>query len=116
MVLLCPMQGLRMRANMGHGRPARIICTDRVGERPIVALIMEDDGSAEWCSYFPSDGEGRGLVSLRNVPEKHVRWVNFYPYGCAGKHRTRDEADDFAAEDRIACIRVEFEEGEGLDD
>jgi hypothetical protein len=35
------------------GRPARIICTDKKGTRPLVALVVDDDGEIS-LSYFAS--------------------------------------------------------------
>jgi hypothetical protein len=49
----------------------------------------------------------------RVKPEKIVRWVNLYTdHVCL--YFTKDEADAGANRHRIACIRIEFEEGEGL--
>lgn len=87
------------------GTPARIVCADRKGGCPIVALI----GEQERVLTFEYDGSSP-YGTLVNVPEKHVRWVNIYP----SAQETREGADAQAHTDRIACIRVEFEEGEGL--
>lgn len=51
-----------------------------------------------------------------------TRWVNFYPPApLGGEHPwrttswfTREDADRFARPGRIACVRVEFENGDGL--
>lgn len=92
------------------GTSARIICTDRKGDYPIVALIKE--GEREGISWFKPDGSSvpRHLV---NVPEKHMWWVNIYAAGCFA-HKTRENADRNAVSGRIACIRIEFKEGEVL--
>ena len=52
---------------------------------------------------------------VRKAPVRHKRWVNIYhtPSGYA-PYLTREEADKKAAPTRIACIKIEFEEGEGL--
>lgn len=56
--------------------------------------------------------------TLRIKPEPiTVRgWVNVYADGNYSSYRTKEEADRYAADDRIACIRIEreVEEGEGL--
>lgn len=49
---------------------------------------------------------------------KQVMWVNFYRElrGATGSaHATREAADTWR-KGRIACVKVEFEEGEGLQD
>lgn len=50
--------------------------------------------------------------------EKQVAWVNFYHdfVGNRGSAHTTREAADVWRKGRIACVRVEFEEGEGLQD
>jgi hypothetical protein len=105
------------------GRPARIICADRHWDKyPIVALVVPSWGGEEILCYT-ADGrterEDEDEDDLVNIPEKHVRWVNFYqtPRGPAGggEYVTRQEADEWAAgTPRLACVRIEFEEGEGL--
>jgi hypothetical protein len=54
----------------------------------------------------------------RVEPEKIVRWLNLYGNSenpvAGGFYDSKFEADQFAEPSRIACIRIEFEEGEGL--
>lgn len=66
------------------------------------------------CLY--EDDEGRfDIFNLVNTPQKLTRWLNIYPDGrYVHFHETRQEADESANNKRIACIKVEFEEGEGL--
>lgn len=56
---------------------------------------------------------------------KRIRWVNFYPpaelYGRNGMHPwrttswfTRELADENAERGRLACVKVEFSDGDGL--
>jgi hypothetical protein len=103
-----------------NGRPARIICTDRRGEDdPILALVDNGNGGEELNSY---KSNGRYLFGretehdLVNVPQKRKRWLNIYRGNYSGELcPTRDEADANAVIGaRIACIEIEFEEGEGL--
>ena len=54
------------------------------------------------------------LDALKPKPVKHVMYVNIYPGSpaiCAG-NATRKDADLFAGATRIACVRVEFTEGQ----
>ncbi len=56
-----------------------------------------------------------GIIhEIKNVVQKHTAWCNFYPLGSGGVHQTREDADLNALVHRIACIQVEFEEGDGL--
>lgn len=56
--------------------------------------------------------------NLRNVPERSECWVNVYrrtdgDLSFVVKH-TRKMADVHASPGRIACVHVEFKEGDGL--
>lgn len=107
------------------GRQVRILCTDRAGDKPIVALLLKE-GCEYLRSYF-ADGTYTGVPGYRNqhsldlvnIPKKIQRtfWLNFYPEGSdAVCHRSKEAADISALDYRIACIpvNVEFEEGQGL--
>lgn len=41
----------------------------------------------------------------------YERWINFYPEAA---YKNREDADRFSLRGRIACVKVKFEEGEGL--
>ena len=63
---------------------------------------------------FNEDGSHHLGWHTRNVPEKREAWLN-----CVGKAvktiwPSRDIADKYATPDRTACIRVEWQDGEGL--
>lgn len=64
---------------------------------------------------FPLDP--RNTLQWRVKPQKLKRWMNVYEHGLSCFH-TRAEADFHAkhgsALTRIACIEIEFEDGEGL--
>ena len=102
------------------GRPARIVCTDATGVLPIVALV--DDGGAEIVIRYHPTGRRQDVRAQRdddliNIPERHVRWFNIYlgRLCCDGYgYTTKEEADQQEGLGRIACVRIEFEEGEGL--
>lgn len=57
-----------------------------------------------------------GLLDLFMAPVKHQVWLNIYPNSkSTGSHATREDADRIAASSRIACVCIEYEDGEGLD-
>ena len=63
------------------GRPVRIICTDRKGATPIIALV--NDGLSEELGYaFYSDGKffrcGNYELDLFFAPAKHEGWINIF--------------------------------------
>lgn len=95
------------------GREVRLQMTDAGGDWPVLGAVKSGKIWSSWV--WASDGAasqlGRRDADLIEVKPKHVRWVNFYE-GC--HHPSREIADRNAGSARIACIRVEFEEGEGL--
>lgn len=104
--------------HLSGGHKARIICTDAKGPTPIVALLETTTG--EVARLYSSSGrhELDASINLVNAPapkRKFVRWVNMYEHkSWCYSHITKETADHEAASQRIACVRVEFEEGEGL--
>ena len=60
-----------------------------------------------------SIGESEQPERYRIKPEPIVRYVNLYPkLQDANLYLTRDMADRYPHLSRIACIRIEFEEGQ----
>ena len=104
------------------GRKARIIATDASDPHfPIVALLTQKAGGERperytfAGRYYFGDDILRPTDLVNVPPEKYVRWLNLYARpGLFTNHISREEADKHARPDRIACIRIEFEEGEGL--
>lgn len=108
--------------------PAKTYRTRDNREVRIYAVDASDDGFVhgavkngtkwnlhEWFSnghYFRGSNDNRDLIEVK---PKHVRWVNVYePTRVTPLYESKQEADTFAAPERLACIRIEFEEGEGL--
>ena len=102
------------------GREVRIYATDGAKGK-VHGAMLTDEG---W-EHRTWDATGRIMLcelhdyDLIEVRPRHKRvvWVNVYKddwdaYTAASK----EDADENASEDRIACIKVEldFEEGEGL--
>ena len=100
------------------GRPVRIICTDRKGATPIIALV--NDGLSEELGHaFYSDGkifsDEDNELDLFFAPEKHEGWMNLYKrdFGLVQGDLVRDSeeaAKKIAAgdEDYITTIKVEW--------
>ena len=77
---------------------------------PFVFTRQDDIG------VFVSDEKGNILGSdkktLREVKPKITRWINIYQNFVG--YETKEKADGAAGSRRIACVKVEFEKGEGL--
>jgi hypothetical protein len=99
------------------GHRCRVFCTDLPGEYPVVVAVEDWDG--DWLiETYTLDGRlvaEQKSIRIRNVPEKGVRYLNVYPDETQiGNYAyfSRGEADRSACKDRIACVRVEYTEGE----
>lgn len=114
---------LATKVQTRDGRPARIICTNRKGEFPIIALITEADGLESYLAYtadgFLWSNKSPHSSDLINVPVKHVWWLNIYNGPTCGTLQPTKELADLNSlsnyYNRIACIKVSFTEGEGLE-
>ena len=64
------------------GRDVRIICTDRKGDCPIVALVKMYEGDSEDVATYSKDGATNDYVSYRYdlffAPKKKEGWINIY--------------------------------------
>lgn len=105
-----------------NGWKARVHATDPngTGGTTIATTITDPATGVDYNHLYHSDGRyffrGACGFDLINTPEKHVRWMNFYSDGSVSVHAAESHAYYYRRlTKRIACIRVEFEDGEGLD-
>lgn len=126
MAVIVPTLDLTKPVQTRDGRKVEIKFVDETLESyPIVGVVTESDGrrySETWTI------EGKGWLSAKDdhegdlvqVPEPLKEcWVNIYKgasqseetYSCKP---TRAKADKDAAVNRIACIKIQYREGEGL--
>ena len=67
-----------------HGKPARIICWDKLGNLPIVALVMGENNK-EFVFYYNGNGRDNDTIEkdydLMMAPERHEGWINVYKGG-----------------------------------
>jgi hypothetical protein len=79
------------------GRPARIICTDRGGVYPIVALVKTPNSGIEIVGAYKMNGSGTHCASSRldliNVPERKSKFVNVYNYDLTVGYESQEAAD-----------------------
>ena len=104
------------------GRPVRILCTDRKGDTPIIALVHDANDGQEYGYAFYSDGkffrDGGDELDLFFAPEKHEGWIiiNKWP---DGERDTNGIIYDTELDipnkpqvgiHRVATIKIEWEE------
>jgi hypothetical protein len=100
------------------GDEVEILRTDVRQWQPIVGIITKDDGSqyaTEWSAdgFFCPDRVESHHDIISEIKPKRVVWLNVYPEDdCGFYYGSRAETDRQANPCRIACIRVEFEEGQ----
>jgi hypothetical protein len=113
------------KAKSGHpvcnrdGQDVRIICYDKVGDFPIVALHKFSDGSENACDHClngkVTDSKHKYMGDLFMKPIKVTKWINIYHKGkndfvFYGFYDTEEEAKEGAADDVIRTVKVEWEE------
>lgn len=94
-----------------NGRPARLIAhvPDAIETERVVVL---QDGRLT----VSRESGNHAAWHLTMVPKKYSFWLNLHhPDLRVTKWDSRDEADKYDPESRIACLRIEFTEGEGLE-
>jgi hypothetical protein len=73
------------------------------------SMVAFDNGSHESFLQMTDD---EILAKLENTPAKKiVKYLNVYPNGSLVDYHDRGAADNSCMSNRIACIRVELEEG-----
>jgi hypothetical protein len=99
------------------GRSVRILCTDKKGEFPIVALVT-DENDKEFIGSYSSGGryfnQGCSDNDLVNVPERVERWLNIYPPSIKDAMpsfcSTKELADNHAGPHRIGILHIIYED------
>lgn len=99
------------------GRSARIICTDRVGKWPIVALIS-NNGEEIICSFTTNGKKYIQEIEKSDLffaPKKKCGWVNVYKYVSGNTHLgeiydSKEEAKTHHGDAYLTTIKIEWEE------
>lgn len=101
-----------------EGVPVTLITRTGRGEYPVIGYIEPSTDIASWTAegnYLSNNGNEHSK-DLVNAPVKFVRYVNVYQVPHADEeytiNRTRERADMRANNRRIACVRIEFTEGQ----
>lgn len=102
------------------GQPVEIVTTSARDSPkwPVMGYIGDQVNFTFWSPKGIHDVNGRrsslDLVEVEvevEVTLKRVLWLNVYPGGIF-VHDSREYADKCSTENRIACLKVEFEEGQ----
>lgn len=104
------------------GSKARIVCTDRKGAAPIIALVNGGlPNCEELCYLFFPDGKKyenyESEIDLFFVPEKHEGWINIYadindnshPGNHIFKSKEEAEEDGEKGSGYVTTIKIEWE-------
>jgi hypothetical protein len=98
------------------GRAARIICTDKKGGCPILALVETNlKGGREYTQYYNNDGSSAGGVTredLVNVPVRTSKFANVYTSGVGSSYRSLDEALLVSLYENVPVLEIQYEDDE----
>lgn len=113
----------------GSTQPARVICWDAKGVKPIIALVTyEDHGGYESSWEFDASGSYDGTFALRDAPAPKargtdwiVRWserkdvADAFAMAFPSLEQARIHAAHLSWAYRVAIIRVPWTDGMGLE-
>ena len=99
------------------GGNVRIVCTNKKGVNPIVALVTKYDSDTELAYTYTKNGEFVGSIitkyDLFFAPEKHEGWVNVYRDKESGElycGYVYDSEEEAKKRGGIATVKIEWEE------
>ena len=99
------------------GRPVRVLCVDAPGAFPVVAIV--DNGVIQYSAEGRVGGCIDQYINLIEIKPRIKRrlYLNVYPTDSCVAYPTREQADNGALANRVACIPIDIdcEEGEGLE-
>jgi len=110
-----------MKKKVDWGKPVRYIGRPDVKVQVLevwvndnsACLAVRGGGPGSWAIHT-ADATGCGMFS--NIPEKHEVWLNMTPRCIGIGYPTRAAADAAAFKDRVACLHIVYEDGEGLEE
>ena len=97
------------------GRPVTILSTEGRGQYPVIGYVGKDTAMKKWSAEGNYSTDGDRTLDLINVPDRIECWVNVYPEHFSSPHESKEQADSVAEKHRIACIKVEYTVGDGLE-
>lgn len=103
-----------------NGAKVRIVAIDLKNERPVLGLVLNDDGVETPRTYHP-DGKwdqlyGDNPWNIIIPPERKSKWLNWYDIGSGeSDHTSREEADKNSNVCRTHVLEVITEDGKPVD-
>jgi hypothetical protein len=92
--------------------PITLIAINGRGGYPNIGYVGSSSQLVEWDEYGNAL-EWPHADQIENTPNKKTGYMNIYPQEVAyGAYSTRKQADHAAQRTRIACVKVEYEEGQ----
>ena len=96
-----------------NGLPVTIITTEGRGLFPIIGYMGDSNYIESWLSNGKGHKHKDSCYDLINVPEKRVGYINIFQHeNSSGVYKSRGSADKCGLAPRIACIRVEYTDGQ----
>jgi len=102
------------------GAKVRIVAVDLKNERPVLGLVLNDDGVEIPRTYYP-DGKSNqyyagGAWNIIIPPERKSCWLNWYGANSGGScYRTRNDADLGAGPSRTQVIEIITKDGKPVE-
>lgn len=112
------------------GRKVRLLCDDAPGYYPVIGYTVDEKEGRHYVKSWTKEGKYSTSVmsthdlDLVEAKREHVGWINvdkgsdgmvcISSNKCCGLFTNRSLADDYKTDKRIACVKIKFEEGEGL--
>ena len=103
-----------------NGKPAKILCTNFISDRPIIAEIDEQGGYSLSYNY---DGMHTNFQSPHDLffdTEKHERWINIYADpeyenamftgACGYKAKEEAEKGGIDNDNYVKTLKIEWED------
>ena len=105
------------------GHKAHILSFDLCNrDYPMAAAFTDSDGN-EWVNTMTNEGKCFAFADkdspsdLFMAPVKRDCWVNVnkapdnpFGFGVGGTYAIKEDADDMASPNRVACVHIEWEE------
>ncbi len=99
--------------------PVTLVTVKGRGDYPVIGYVGDNTDLSQWNLQGNKPGRGEDPDGLENAPQRIQReyWVNVYEsHDTLCAYTSKHEADQFANDNRFACVKISIdcEEGEGL--
>lgn len=107
----------KLKIKTKDNQNVRIVSTDGSGDYPLIGYIGNNEKPHAWTLDGKIDKRNGvdTLNDIRNVFPKKKAYVNIYRSGGGNVYTSKEKADKFT-KGRVACVELEYEDGDGLFD